>query len=88
MAQDGYVWSNNRVGKDPRMTRELEDAISAAVGSREPRTATEIAAELDVHPVTVRRHCQELQREGRLTQVTGGGYVRDESGPTEPRASD
>jgi predicted ArsR family transcriptional regulator len=70
------------------MTRELEDAVSAALGSREPRTATEIAAELDAHPMTVRRCCDELQRAGRLRQVTGGGYVRADHGPAEPRASD
>ena len=70
------------------MDNELEDAIPAVLGSREPRTAAEIAGELDVHPVTVRRHCDELQRAGRLRQATGGGYVRTDHGPAEPRASD
>lgn len=70
------------------MNEELEDAIPAVVGSREPRTATEIASELDAHPVTVRRCCDELQRAGRLRQVTAGGYVRGEHGSGEPRASD
>lgn len=71
------------------MERELGRAIPTVLDEHEPLTAPEIAAVLDVHPVAVQRHCQQLQRDGRIRQVTGGAYVcSDEWTVDEPVASD
>ncbi|WP_336325803.1 HTH domain-containing protein [Halovenus sp. HT40] len=69
------------------MTGEIEDAILTVVAEAGPVTGPEIAGALGVHPSTVRRHCQRLQRAGRIKQHLGGGYVTvTESG--RPSAAD
>ena len=69
------------------MTDDIEDLIFAAVAEAGPITGPEIAASIDAHPGTVRRHCQQLQRAGRIQQHLGGGYVTaTESG--RPSAAD
>lgn len=69
------------------MTDEIEDSILAVVAEAGPITGPEIAASIDAHPSTVRRHCQRLQRAGRIQQPLGGGYVTvTESG--QPSAAD
>ena len=70
------------------MDRSLDTAISTVLEEQQPVTAPEIAAVLDAHPVTVKRHCLQLQEAGRIRQVTGGAYVRVEPDPNERQASD
>lgn len=69
------------------MTRELDAAIQSVIDDCGPVTAAEIAASLDAHPVTVRRHCRRLQRTGRIQQHLGGGYVSAAQGG-QPTAAD
>jgi predicted ArsR family transcriptional regulator len=65
------------------MSHTLDGAIRSVVDDRGPVTAAEIAATLDAHPVTVRRHCQRLQQAGRIETQSGGGYVSASmNGPT------
>lgn len=45
-----------------------------------PTTVPEVAARLEVHPVTVERQCLELQRAGRIRQCTGGKLVLVDDG--------
>jgi predicted ArsR family transcriptional regulator len=68
------------------MPHKLDGAIRSVVDERGPVTAAEIAAALDAHPVTVQRHCRQLQRAGRIETESGGGYVS--SGDGRPTAAD
>jgi len=56
---------------DSALQRDITDVIAR----HGPVTATEIAAKLDEHPLRVQRYCRGLQRNQRLIQVLGGGYV-------------
>ena len=68
------------------MPRKLDGAIRSVVADRGPVTAAEIATALDAHPVTVQRHCRQLQQAGRIETESGGGYVS--SGDERPTAAD
>lgn len=70
------------------MGRSLDTAIFTVIEEQQPVTTPEIAAALDTHPVTVQRHCLQLQQAGRIRQVTGGTYIRVEPDPNERQASD
>lgn len=69
------------------MTDNIEDAILTVVAEDGPVTGPEIAASIDAHPGTVRRHCRQLQRAGRIQQHLGGGYVTATE-PGQPTAAD
>lgn len=54
----------------------------------QPATIPDLAASLDVHPVTVERHCLTLQRDGYIRQCTGGAYMLSENVRTGRSAAD
>jgi DeoR/GlpR family transcriptional regulator of sugar metabolism len=57
------------------MERQTETAILDALAEHGPASGPEIARMLGAHPMTVERQCAELQRRGRIQQVTGGMYA-------------
>lgn len=58
-----------------QMGHQSEFDIPALLAEHGPASGPKLAELLDVHPTTVERHCTELQREGRIRQVTGGRYA-------------
>ena len=50
-------------------------AILAALDEVQPATVPELAAALGTHPITIERHCLELQRAGHIRHCTGGRYM-------------
>lgn len=68
------------------MDKQLDEHILRVVSEHQPITGPEIAAILNRHPVTVQRHCNDLQCSGRVTQVTGGMYVLENKQDLEARS--
>jgi DeoR/GlpR family transcriptional regulator of sugar metabolism len=52
-----------------------ETPIAEVLAREGPATCPELAERLDLHPVTVRRECDRLQRQGDVRRTTGGAYV-------------
>ncbi|QFU84190.1 DeoR family transcriptional regulator [Natronorubrum aibiense] len=62
------------------MTRCSSRGLLSLLDERGPVEATSLAAALDVHPMTVRTKCHELQSAGHVRQVSGGVYTITETG--------
>ncbi|WP_247001949.1 helix-turn-helix domain-containing protein [Halosolutus gelatinilyticus] len=74
--------SKNTPGRSPH--RE----ILAVLAESQPATISELAASLDAHPITIERHCYDLQQDGYVRQCIGGTFALDENARCESPAAD
>lgn len=61
------------------MDPDTEEEVLEVLNAKGPTAVTVIASTLDAHPITADRHCYELQRDGYISQTSGGVYrITDE----------
>lgn len=53
-----------------------EEAILRLLGENGQTPVSELATQLEMHPVTVDRQCYELQQDGYILMAAGGGVYK------------